>query len=83
MTATIAFAHALGLEVTAEGIETQAQLERLAELGCDRGQGYLVGRSTTVRHVVELINAEDRALLLGPVAVRSSRGRTELQAIAG
>ena len=39
--ATIAFAKALGLTVTAEGIETEDQLERLRTLGADLGQGYL------------------------------------------
>mgnify|MGYP003502360191 CR=1 FL=1 len=38
--ATIAFAHALDLSVTAEGIETDAQLARLRGLGCDLGQGF-------------------------------------------
>lgn len=41
--AVIALAHALNLEVTAEGIETAAHLERLRALGCDRGQGYFLG----------------------------------------
>jgi len=34
----------LGLTVTAEGIETEAVLERLRELGCDFGQGFHIGR---------------------------------------
>jgi len=34
----------LGMRVTAEGIETAAQLACLDELGCDEGQGYLLGR---------------------------------------
>jgi diguanylate cyclase (GGDEF)-like protein/PAS domain S-box-containing protein len=38
--ATIDMAHALGMTVAAEGIETEAQRLRLAELGCERGQGY-------------------------------------------
>ena len=42
--ATIAFAHGLGLAATAEGIETEAQVAALRELGCDRGQGYLFAR---------------------------------------
>jgi diguanylate cyclase (GGDEF)-like protein len=42
--ATIDLAHALGLVVAAEGIETEAQFERLAELGCDLVQGYLFAR---------------------------------------
>ena len=39
--AVIQFAHALGLSVTAEGIERPSQLERLTELGCEYGQGFL------------------------------------------
>lgn len=40
----IELAHGLGLSVTAEGVETEAQLARLQELGCDRIQGYYTGR---------------------------------------
>ena len=32
----------LGLDLVAEGIETEAQCERLVDLGCDLGQGYLL-----------------------------------------
>ncbi len=39
---TIDLAHNLGLEVVAEGVETQAQLDILRELGCDIVQGFLV-----------------------------------------
>jgi EAL domain-containing protein (putative c-di-GMP-specific phosphodiesterase class I) len=39
--AVIQFAHALGLSVTAEGIERSTQLDRLTELGCEYGQGFL------------------------------------------
>jgi diguanylate cyclase (GGDEF)-like protein len=42
--AVTSFAHALGLTVTAEGIEHPAQLERLVDLGCDLGQGFLFGQ---------------------------------------
>jgi diguanylate cyclase (GGDEF)-like protein/PAS domain S-box-containing protein len=37
---TIAMAHALGLQVTAEGIEHLEQVEQLRALGCEYGQGY-------------------------------------------
>ncbi|MCF7995891.1 MAG: EAL domain-containing protein, partial [Chromatiaceae bacterium] len=37
----IAMAHSIGKTVVAEGIETQAQLEILQDLGCDWGQGFL------------------------------------------
>jgi len=36
----IRLAHTLGLSVTAESVETAAQLERLRGLGCDMGQGW-------------------------------------------
>jgi diguanylate cyclase (GGDEF)-like protein/PAS domain S-box-containing protein len=40
----VALAHALELEAVAEGVETAAQRELLAKLGCDAVQGYLTGR---------------------------------------
>jgi diguanylate cyclase (GGDEF)-like protein len=39
--AIINLAHSLHLDVIAEGIETEAQLEILKNLGCEYGQGYL------------------------------------------
>jgi diguanylate cyclase (GGDEF)-like protein len=41
---TINLGHDLGLEVVAEGVEDEPTLERLAELGCDRVQGYHISR---------------------------------------
>jgi diguanylate cyclase (GGDEF)-like protein len=43
--AIIGLCHALGLEMTAEGIEDEPTLRRLRELGCTYGQGYLFGRA--------------------------------------
>ena len=44
ISAIISLAKSLGLAVVAEGIETQAQLELLDSSGCDRAQGYHLGR---------------------------------------
>ena len=40
--AATTMAHALGIEVTAEGIEDESQLAAIASLGCDFAQGYLI-----------------------------------------
>ena len=41
---TIDLAHALEMEVVAEGIETSTALALLSVMGCDLGQGYFLGR---------------------------------------
>ena len=38
--ASVRLGHAIGMSVTAEGIETAEQAEALRKLGCNRGQGY-------------------------------------------
>ena len=42
--AIVALAHALGLEVVAEGLETATAARALLDLGCDRAQGFLLSR---------------------------------------
>ena len=44
----IGLAHTMGLDVVAEGIERPDQLERLVELGCSKGQGFLMARPLDV-----------------------------------
>ena len=43
--AVIGVARSLGLSTVGEGIETEAQRDRLRELGCELGQGYLFARA--------------------------------------
>lgn len=52
VTLVVGLADALGLEVTAEGIETEAQREVLLELGCRSGQGYHFARPAPIEDLV-------------------------------
>ncbi len=45
-----ALAGSLGMQVIAEGIETEAQHEALKALGCEFGQGFLFGRPEPADH---------------------------------
>ena len=40
----VSFVHGLGIRVTAEGIETEEQLDLVHRSGCDKAQGFLLGR---------------------------------------
>lgn len=42
--AMIGLAHELDMRVVAEGVETEAQFDILSAQGCDRVQGYLLGK---------------------------------------
>ncbi len=46
--AVIAMAQRLGLNIVAEGIESEAQLQILGQLGCDCAQGFLLGRPASI-----------------------------------
>jgi diguanylate cyclase (GGDEF)-like protein/PAS domain S-box-containing protein len=45
----------LNMTVLAEGIETEPQLQRLRELGCDLGQGYLFSRAVPKEEALQLV----------------------------
>jgi predicted signal transduction protein with EAL and GGDEF domain len=51
----IGLARGLELPVTAEGVETQAQLDILARAGCDFVQGFLTGRPASIDRYAEIV----------------------------
>ena len=53
--AIINLAHSLGLDVVAEGIETQEQLSILKNLGCEYGQGYFFAYPLHSRDVLSIV----------------------------
>jgi EAL domain-containing protein (putative c-di-GMP-specific phosphodiesterase class I) len=54
--AVIDLGHALGVEVVAEGVENDAQLDQLRALGCDGAHGFLLGRPVPEEQVLELLS---------------------------
>lgn len=58
VSAIIAMAHAMNIQVIAEGVENYEQLKILKELGCDQIQGYIYSRPKPVADVSELLRAK-------------------------
>ena len=56
VTAIVTLGHQLGLRLTAEGVETAAQLDRLRALGCDSAQGYYFARPLTASAATDLLS---------------------------
>jgi EAL domain-containing protein (putative c-di-GMP-specific phosphodiesterase class I) len=53
--AMVTLAHALGIEVTAEGVETHEQMDVLAGLGCNIYQGFLLSPPVTAAGLESLL----------------------------
>lgn len=67
-------AHALGLHVTAEGVETQEQHDVVTGVGCELAQGFLYSRPLPASAVRDLLrDAGDRPGIPGAVHVRRTR----------
>jgi EAL domain-containing protein (putative c-di-GMP-specific phosphodiesterase class I) len=61
--ATIELAHDLGIEVLAEGVESRQAMSWLADMGCERAQGFLICRpmpAETFCQWVEHYGSDDR-----------------------
>ncbi|HUP84162.1 MAG TPA: bifunctional diguanylate cyclase/phosphodiesterase [Acidimicrobiales bacterium] len=56
VTGTVELAHAIGMRVVAEGVETAAQLSQLRSIGCDTVQGWYIARPATADDVLEMLS---------------------------
>jgi EAL domain-containing protein (putative c-di-GMP-specific phosphodiesterase class I) len=56
--AIVVMAHALGMRVVAEGVETLDQLRALQSLGCDEVQGFYVSRPVAAADLPALMQQE-------------------------
>jgi diguanylate cyclase (GGDEF)-like protein len=61
--AMVELAHKLGLEVVAEGVETEIELEQLREAKCDEAQGFLLGRPAPLSSLRESGALRDKVLI--------------------
>ncbi|MGZ4201194.1 MAG: EAL domain-containing protein [Thermoleophilaceae bacterium] len=61
LAAAVELGRALGLNVVAEGIETQLQLAKVRELGCDLGQGFLFAKPLPVQEADRFLRGLDAA----------------------
>jgi EAL domain-containing protein (putative c-di-GMP-specific phosphodiesterase class I) len=66
VSATITLAHALGLEVVAEGVETEAEVAELRSLGCDLAQGYYFWKPAPAQETAALLASSLRSDPHGP-----------------
>src|SRR5206468_6178022 len=55
VTAIVAMSQSLGVDVVAEGVETEEQLDELRRLGCHRAQGYLLAPPMRASSVAKLL----------------------------
>jgi len=58
VTAIVAMASSLAVDVVAEGVETEEQLAELKRLGCKRAQGYLLARPMDAASITRLLGRE-------------------------
>ena len=73
--AVISFADEMGVRVVAEGVETEAELSELRQLGAHLAQGFHLGRPRLLGEQTELANDVDLRLPVEPIDLRGDRDR--------
>jgi EAL domain-containing protein (putative c-di-GMP-specific phosphodiesterase class I) len=63
----ISLGKGLGVTITAEGVETEAELSCLRAEGCHEGQGFLFSRARPNAEIVSLLQAQRGAEFVAPV----------------
>ena len=61
----VMLAHGLRLKVVAEGVETQAQLDLLKDIGCELAQGYFYSKPVAAETIEQLLS-DNRAASISP-----------------
>ena len=64
---TVLLAHKMGLNVVAEGVETEAQLKFLLSIGCNKVQGFLISKPLPADKVKDFISSYVPRTELGTV----------------
>jgi EAL domain-containing protein (putative c-di-GMP-specific phosphodiesterase class I) len=73
--ASIELAHAMGLRVVAEGLETESAWQLLLGLGCERAQGFLISRPMMAEQLESWIEEWEQVRR----AARANGGRRRLR----
>ena len=68
MAGLISLARAVGVEVTAEGVETEAQARVLRSLGCPTSQGYLYSPAVPPEQIEKLAGVTFLRRRMNPAA---------------
>ena len=77
---TIDLGHSLGMQVTAEGVETATALSLLALMGCDAAQGYFIARPMPLADLLGFLQrGPEQALQVAPA--NSQAGAANLRSI--
>jgi diguanylate cyclase (GGDEF)-like protein len=71
----VSLAHNLGLQVVAEGVETEAQLAFLSSVGCDEMQGYYFSRPVSQAECTQMLAEDRRMAVAAPSGKLANRSR--------